>query len=193
VVLGNERACAALLAAGAAANARDRLGFTPLHLATWLHHNQAVAAAPVDRGADVNARDKRGGTPLHGAVCLERLDAVRLLLGRGADPHAADYYGASPLDLADPSRGGPGPDSAVKRAVREAFLSAGRRAEGRAGTALWAMASLMNHCSDPTAAIRFVSRMAFVTAGRDLWAGEELMTSYSANRDALRQHWGIVE
>ena len=52
------------------------------------------------------------------------------------------------------------------------------------------MASLMNHAARPTAARRFVGRMMFVVAARDLRAGEELTISYSDNPDMLK-HWGI--
>jgi hypothetical protein len=190
VVLGDERACAALLAAGAAANTKDLLGWTPLHLATGQYHNQTIAAALIDHGADVNSRNKRGFAPLHGAVGLERPEAVRLLLGRGADPHAENYVdGSSPLDMAHPHSVS---SSAAGRAVLEVFQSAGHRAEREAGTALWAVASMMNHAAMPTAARRFVGRMIFVAAARDLLAGEELTISYSSNPDMLR-HWGIVE
>ena len=79
-MLGDERACAALLAAGAAANAKDLMGSTPLHLSMEKWHSRAIAAALLDHGADVNARNERGFTPLHVVVGLERAEAVRLLL-----------------------------------------------------------------------------------------------------------------
>ena len=187
VMLGDERACAALLAAGVVANSRDQLGLTPLHIATGPRHNLAIAAALIDHGADVNARDVVGNTPLHGAVMLKRPEAVLLLLERGADPNLENYAdGSSPLDLV----GLHGADEA--RAVREAFQRAGHQVERRAGTALWAVASLMNHAARPTAQRRFVGQMMFVVAGSDLRVGEELTITYSHSRDALRQ-WGIVE
>jgi len=188
MVLSDERACAALLAAGAEANSKDQLGATPLHLAMGQNHNLAIVAMLMDHGADVNARDKQGFTPLHVAVGLERPEAVRLLLKGGADPHLEDYvHGNSPLELVDQH----GKDR--MQAVREAFQSAGHWAERGRGTALWAVASMMNHAARPTAERRFVGQMMFVTAGCDLRAGDELTTTYSADRDALRRHWGIVE
>jgi Ankyrin repeats (many copies) len=55
----------------------------------------------LDEGkASVDERDGAGRTPLMIAVDQGRLDMVRLLLGRGADPNAADKTGLAPLELA---------------------------------------------------------------------------------------------
>ena len=43
----------------------------------------------------------------------------------------------------------------------------------------------------PPGARRYVGRMMFVTAGRDLLAGEEVTISYSDNPEMLK-HWNIV-
>ena len=52
------------------------------------------------RRAAVDARDTLGRTPLLLAVAQNRLDVVRLLLARGADPNAADNAGLTPLQQA---------------------------------------------------------------------------------------------
>ena len=61
----------------------------------------------LDRGADVHSlsvrfwwRGDKGATPLHHAAGNARLGAVRLLLGRGADPNMPDQWGSTPLDWA---------------------------------------------------------------------------------------------
>ena len=56
---------AALAAAGAHVNARDkRGGWTPLHLAAWFGKSRAVFQALLDVGADPDAKDDAGRTPL---------------------------------------------------------------------------------------------------------------------------------
>ena len=75
--LGNVLACAALLAAGAGANTKDWLGWTPLHLATGLNYNQAIAAALlIDHGAGVNARDRLYPALRGGRACAAQGGAV---------------------------------------------------------------------------------------------------------------------
>jgi ankyrin repeat protein len=66
----------------------------------------AAGSAPgvkalLDAGADPNARDHRNHwTPLLHAVHTRRVDAVRLLLERGADAAARDGQGRSAADFA---------------------------------------------------------------------------------------------
>ena len=101
----------ALLDRGADPQARDKNGWTPLHLAAQFNRNPAVVTLLLDRGADPQARAKGGTTPLHGAaqstVTLDdpAVDAllpavVTLLLDRGADPQAQDKDGTTPLHRA---------------------------------------------------------------------------------------------
>ena len=78
-----------LLAAGAALEARDRSGCTPLHAAS----NVAVAAVLVGAGAALEARDGTGSTPLLTAVARMDRDVVRFLLSAGADARACDDEG----------------------------------------------------------------------------------------------------
>ena len=51
--------------AGAALNARDANGMTPLHLTAWFGKSPAVARALIEAGADAGAKDRFGRTPLY--------------------------------------------------------------------------------------------------------------------------------
>lgn len=73
---------------------------TPLQLAVELDNPQIVSKL-IAAGADVNAKGSLGDTALHMAVRGNgHLDALRLLMDRGADPNVRDREGASPLDYA---------------------------------------------------------------------------------------------
>ncbi|CAH1417349.1 unnamed protein product [Lactuca virosa] len=51
-------------------------------------------------GANVNVPDLRGQTPLHHCILRGKSACARLLLTRGADPHAVNGAGKTPLELA---------------------------------------------------------------------------------------------
>src|SRR5262249_44952306 len=94
-----------LLQAGASAKAVTSTGVQPIHLAAEGGNAEAVKAL-LDRGANVNAQDEtHGRTPLVFAVAQNRLDAMRVLLARGADPKLAtnviDYVARSAADNVD--------------------------------------------------------------------------------------------
>ena len=71
-----------LIHLGASVNATNVYGQTPLHL---VKNNLSTLDFLIERGADVNARDNTGATPLLYAVDYGKLEAVRLLVTRGAD------------------------------------------------------------------------------------------------------------
>ena len=57
--------------------------------------------AYLDQGANVNLRDPElNTTALHWAASAGHLETTRALLDRGADPHATNGYGATPLQPA---------------------------------------------------------------------------------------------
>jgi ankyrin repeat protein len=76
-------------------------GFTPLHLAAFFGHPDAIELL-LARGAEVDAfgRGWMTGTALHSAVSRARRAPVRLLLAAGANPNARQSAGWTPLHSA---------------------------------------------------------------------------------------------
>jgi uncharacterized protein len=97
--LGRDDRLAALLREDPAlVNAHAPDGFTPLGLAAFFA-SAATVERLLDGGADVElaARNDMRVRALHAAVAARNLDAVRLLLDRGADPNARQQVGYTPL------------------------------------------------------------------------------------------------
>ena len=96
-----------LLSRGADPNAKDEDGRTPLHR---LHATRAktdsveVIDLLLDGGAAIDAVDHAGTTSLCHAVRRSRIEAVKLLLARGADPDRHGPGGKSPREAARRSR-----------------------------------------------------------------------------------------
>ena len=86
-----------LLERGAAVNAVNERGATPLHRA--IGHPDVVALL-IARGADVTARDQRGRTPLHWAARYAEARTVTLLVDGGTNVNATDNVGETPLHRA---------------------------------------------------------------------------------------------
>src|SRR5258708_10666237 len=94
---GAVNAMAALLDAGADANARDRNnGWTPLLHAIHTHRPDAVRLL-LEGGADANAAATSGLTPLLMAAGDADPSAVKALLEHGANPRTEGPGGATPL------------------------------------------------------------------------------------------------
>jgi ankyrin repeat protein len=96
-----------LIDAGADLNAKDKNGWTPLHLTCGLTRSNelrerhvAIADLLIEHRAGVNCRNNNGVTPLHLATKNERDDVVQLLLARHASANVTDGEGYTPLFLA---------------------------------------------------------------------------------------------
>jgi hypothetical protein len=82
-------------------NARTSWGETPLHLAATYNHVK-VAEALLAHAADVNASSGASKiTPLHRAAFGSGREMLLLLLKHKADPGMKDYYGKTPLEIAE--------------------------------------------------------------------------------------------
>jgi ankyrin repeat protein len=68
---------------------------TALHMAAR-RGNVDVITTLLDGGADIEARDSAGETPLRRAVNLNKVEAARILLARGADPHSSGSKALTP-------------------------------------------------------------------------------------------------
>ena len=80
-------------------NSVDRMGRTPLLIAIFEGHEQAVRAL-VDGGANVNYATADGDTPLMAAAFRGNQGIVRYLLQKGADPSRVNRDGQTARDVA---------------------------------------------------------------------------------------------
>ena len=81
------------------ADAVDKDGSTPLHLAASEAEELSGAQLLLDHGANLGLRNKQGQTALHLASQRGRLDFMELLLNRGAIVDVPDNDGFTPLHL----------------------------------------------------------------------------------------------
>lgn len=100
-------------------------GFTPLQLASFFGHAEAVRVL-LDRGADVGAvsANPMHLQALHSAAAGGHADVVRLLLEAGADPNARQQRGFTPL-MAAAARG----DEALVQVLLDAGANPAARSE----------------------------------------------------------------
>ena len=95
---GLPRAVEMLLIAGADANSKDELGWTPLWWAVEQGHNDMVKLLLETGKADIESEDKDGRTPLSWAAGEGHEDMVKLLLETGkVNIESKDEYGRTPL------------------------------------------------------------------------------------------------
>jgi len=101
---------------GANVNPKNSKGKTPLHNATFFYSEKAVKAL-CENGADVNATDDNGFTPLHYATVPPekkyargegkikvvqdevKLNVIKILIDKGADPKIVSVSGETPMDF----------------------------------------------------------------------------------------------
>ncbi|MGJ4751420.1 ankyrin repeat domain-containing protein [Leptospira kmetyi] len=87
-----------LIEKGENINAKNKNGFTPLHLAK----NLETAKLLIQSGADVNARDKdSGNTPFHVSIQFNQTRIAKLLIENGADINAKNDSLRTPIFFAD--------------------------------------------------------------------------------------------
>jgi ankyrin repeat protein len=96
----------AFLAAGANANATDRMGNTALIIACRRTNDADIVRALLSAGANMDASDVFGDTALLTSIINGHVDMARALLMAGCDPNGLDTYGGiTPLMYASWRRG----------------------------------------------------------------------------------------
>jgi ankyrin repeat protein len=78
-------------------NVKGPDGLTLLHLLVTTPGNMDLIELLVRRGANINVKDNEGLTPLHIAILNDQYDAVKYLLGHGADPKIVDNRAFGPF------------------------------------------------------------------------------------------------
>jgi ankyrin repeat protein len=84
---------------GADINSVDKIGHTPLMLASFFNNIEVVKLI-VENGADVNIKDLNGWTALMFAVNRGKLEIIKYLVEKGADVNIVDRYGDTPITIA---------------------------------------------------------------------------------------------
>ena len=90
-----------LLNHGAEANARDVVGFTPLHWAVHFMRSETIQVL-LEYKADVNSQNNAGATPLNHVISIrdsssEVVDLVRRLPEHGSDPNICNDGHSTPF------------------------------------------------------------------------------------------------
>lgn len=97
VVADQKDIVAVLLIEGADVRKTDSSGRTALHWASLATDDRELALLLLKHGAGVNALNLVGESPLHEAVTFGNVDAVRVLLERGADRNLKAEDGTTAL------------------------------------------------------------------------------------------------
>ncbi len=101
-VFKNPEMITILIQAGANVHARDKDGYTPLHLAASANQNPEIITILINAGSDVNVQSHNKETPLHrAAIWNENPKVIMALLDAGADGKAITKDGKVPFDYAE--------------------------------------------------------------------------------------------
>ena len=94
----------ALLAAGANPNSTDFYGNTALDLLSYGDNIGPILALLLAYGANPNSpkssKDQEGQTPLSRSILHGNIEAIKILIQMGANPHIRNADGTTPMDLA---------------------------------------------------------------------------------------------
>lgn len=91
-----------LLDNGADANAQNLTGRTPMHLAAAIHDSANMSSTLIERSqtrVELNIQDENGRSPLHLVAMEGGTKSMTAMLDAGADVHALDAQGFTPLEL----------------------------------------------------------------------------------------------
>lgn len=109
-----------LVNSGVNVNSKDFRGYTPL-LMMWLNDEdphdstiETISEILVREGADVTLTDDMGMTVLHYVCRRGSLKMVRLFLLKGADPHAENSHGLTPMNIVQANLFSIGPQNGLK-------------------------------------------------------------------------------
>jgi len=106
---GHEEIIDWLISVGANVNIPSNTGSSPLHFvarnvnqdgAMSIQNQIRIMKKLINNGAKINAITNDGDTPLIQAAGACRVEAVELLLEKGADRNVRNYYGMTALDMA---------------------------------------------------------------------------------------------
>ena len=86
-----------LITHGANPNAKDMYGDTPVHIATMSSMDVQMLENLKNGGADINERNKQGITPMSLAVDRLNKEHIKFYTEKGAEIHAEDIKGNTPL------------------------------------------------------------------------------------------------
>ena len=126
--LGHGAIVTLLLERGADVEAASGPGYTPLHMAAEQGHVEVIKRLVDEGGANVRAVTGRDATPLHWAAYHGHAKAFLVLLGRGAELHARDADGETPMTLVQ----GRGDPKMLRELQRWIAAEKARRASGTA-------------------------------------------------------------
>lgn len=81
-------------------NRQDKLGRTPLYMATTTNSEKVIDLLVVNAKANLNLAEKHGRTPLHEAAKCGYNHIAKILIDNGADLFAKDKKGRTAKDIA---------------------------------------------------------------------------------------------